>query len=254
MPVPYTTDYFRWMQQGSRRSAAEVVPLIIQLLRPRSIVDVGCGTGSWLAVFREHGVEDVVGIDGDYVDRNVLEIPTEKFVAFDLKNPLRLARRFDLAVSLEVAQNLPHECAETFVASLVGLAPAVLFSASIPHQGGLVHINQRWPAYWAAYFRARGYLPFDCLRPKLWQNDAVEWWYAQNTLLFIDQPHVKDYPLVHAALEGTLPLVHPKNYVRFAAGAIEDPRRMSLRRVLSALPYLAARAVASRMKRVFQRG
>jgi SAM-dependent methyltransferase len=254
MPVPYTTEYFRWMQQGSRRSAREVVPLVLELLRPRSIVDVGCGTGSWLAVFREHGIEDVLGIDGDYVDRRILEIPGEQVIAFDLKNALRLERRFDLAVSLEVAQNLPHECAETFVASLVDLAPAVLFSASIPHQGGLVHINQRWPAYWAAHFQARGYVAFDCLRPKVWQNDAVEWWYAQNMFLFIERRHVKNHPLLHAGLDGTLPLVHPKNYVRFAGAAMPDPRTMSLRWVLPALPHMAARAVARRMKRLFQRG
>lgn len=253
IPVPYTTEYYRWMQEGSRRSAREVVPLILEMLQPRRIVDVGCGTGSWLAVFKEHGVGDVLGIDG-YVDPSMLEIPAEQFVAFDLRNTLRLDRRFDLVVSLEVAQNLPPECAETFVGSLVGLAPAILFSASIPHQGGLVHVNQRWPAYWAAYFRARGYIAFDCLRPTIWQNDAVEWWYAQNMFLFIDQQNVKNYPSLPAAPNSTLPLVHPKNYLRFASrDSAADPRTMSLRGVLAALPHLATRAALRRVPRLFQK-
>jgi hypothetical protein len=60
--------------------------------------------GIWLAVFREHGIHDVLGVDGAYVDQKVLQIPREQFRAHDLGQPLRLDRQFDLALSLEVAE------------------------------------------------------------------------------------------------------------------------------------------------------
>jgi ribosomal protein L11 methylase PrmA len=61
----YTDAYYRALRDGARRSAEVVVPLVLRLTRLRSVLDVGCGRGTWLAVFRENGVEDVCGVDGD---------------------------------------------------------------------------------------------------------------------------------------------------------------------------------------------
>jgi 2-polyprenyl-3-methyl-5-hydroxy-6-metoxy-1,4-benzoquinol methylase len=156
---PYTNDYYDALREGARRSARVVVPLVLGLVPARSVIDVGCGRGTWLAVFRAHGVEEVRGVDGDYVDRGRLEIPADRFEAHDLTRPLRPAGRFDLAVSLEVAEHLPAEAADAFVGSLTLLAPVVLFSAAAPYQGGEGHVNERWPAYWAGRFAARGVRP-----------------------------------------------------------------------------------------------
>src|SRR5438046_10610902 len=99
----------------------------MKLTQPTSVVDLGCGIGTWLAVFAEHNVGDYVGIDGDYVDRSQLLIPPERFLSGDLSEPVELNRRFDLAVSLEVAEHLPAASARVLVASLTGLPPVVLF-------------------------------------------------------------------------------------------------------------------------------
>lgn len=94
--------------------------------------------GTWLSVFREKGVKDIVGIDGDYVDQNMLHIPEGAFIALDLTQPIKLNREFDLVVSLEVAEHLPIECAETFVETLTSLGAVILFSAAIPFQGAII--------------------------------------------------------------------------------------------------------------------
>ena len=122
--LPYTGEYYNALSEGARQSARVVVPLLLEFVRPRSVIDVGCGQGAWLSVFREHGVEDVWGVDGDYVERGRLAIPAERFLAHDLRQPLHLDRQFDLVVSLEVAEHLPAECAGEFVRSLAGLGPA----------------------------------------------------------------------------------------------------------------------------------
>jgi SAM-dependent methyltransferase len=214
----YNRDFYKAHESGSRRSAEQIVPLVLELIRPTSVVDVGSGTGTWLSVFNESGVlEFFLGVDGDWVDRNALEIPANSFLSSDLTKPLRIDRRFDLVVSLEVAEHLPIECAETFVDSLINLGDVILFSAAIPCQGGTNHVNEQWPDYWANLFKQKEYLAIDCIRHKVWQNDLVEWWYAQNTLFYIKRDSLEKYPLLKKEAEITasrnLSIVHPRLYL-----------------------------------------
>jgi len=213
----YDKNFFGQWRDGSLRSARQIVPLVIELVHPASVLDVGCGVGAWLSVFAEHGISELLGVDGDYVDREMLLIPSKKFVAHDLSLPLSLGRSFDLAVSLEVGEHLAAEAASTLVDSLVRHAPAVFFSAAVPFQGGGHHVNEQWPDYWASRFEDRGYLPVDCVRSRVWMNDEVEWWYAQNVLMFAQADYINAKPALLAAFDRTnaraLSIVHPKNYL-----------------------------------------
>lgn len=227
----YDDDFYRLIREGSRRSAEIVLSLVFALLRPNSIVDVGCGDGTWLVVARRLGIDEVLGVDGEYV-RPELQIPESSFVAADLRNPLRLARRFDLALSLEVAEHLPAESAEDHAESLASLAPAVLFSAAIPLQGGVNHLNEQWPEYWATLLERRGFSALDCVRSRVWRSVEIEWWYAQNTILYVQQDLLAEMPALAAERErhGGLPLslVHPRKYdtlVGWSTGVYHDPFR-----------------------------
>ncbi|MBD1827726.1 glycosyltransferase [Microcoleus vaginatus GB1-A2] len=217
--LSYTKNFYELIGEGTRSSAKEIVPLLLELMQPavpQSVVDVGCGTGSWLAAFQKLGIADCLGIDGDYVDRTILQIPLNQFQSADLKQPLQINRKFDLAISLEVAEHLPATCAENFVNSLTQLAPVILFSAAIPFQGGVEHVNEQWPQYWVYYFQKNGYAVIDCLRKKIWNNDKVEPWYAQNILIFAKQECLSKYPRLVNEYQNIdlnqLAIVHPKIY------------------------------------------
>ena len=213
----YAEDHSIASTNESLMSAREIVPFIMKSIAIDRVVDVGCGLGAWLSVFQEYGVGQVLGIDGDYVDLDRLKISPADFQPHDLTQPLNLDRSFDLAMSVEVAEHLDGEYAENFVDTLVALAPVVLFSAAIPDQPGEHHVNCQWPAYWAELFYQRGYVVFDHLRLKFWQNDKVSWWYAQNILLFVKQSLLPNYPQLTANFAySTLPpaaLVHPSLYL-----------------------------------------
>ncbi|MDO8391781.1 MAG: methyltransferase domain-containing protein [Actinomycetota bacterium] len=168
---------------GADPSATTIVPVVVDLLAPRSVVDVGCGTAAWAAAFVRCGVPDVVGVDAAYV-RPSLMIPPEQFIEAELAEPLCLGRKFDLAVSLEVAEHLPYAVGGTFVASLCEHADLVLFSAAPPGQGGIGHINMEWPSYWAGLFGQHGFRGADLFRARFWNDEAIMWWYRQNLLLF----------------------------------------------------------------------
>jgi SAM-dependent methyltransferase len=161
----------------------EVVPLVMNIVKPSSILDVGCGTGTWLKAFEEIGVSDYVGVDGDYVQRDSLQIPNDKFFPVDLCETWSLNRKFDLAISLEVAEHLPESIAHQFVATLVSHADTILFSAAVPGQGGQHHVNEQWPLYWQEKFCKHGFYFHDVIRPLIWDNEKVEWWYRQNIFL-----------------------------------------------------------------------
>jgi SAM-dependent methyltransferase len=190
----YSRQYYERLRCGVFDSAQVIVPIVLDLLDPASVVDVGCGTAEWAAAFKSCGVPRILGVDGDYIERRELAIAPEEFMAADLTKPLHINDRFDLALSLEVAEHLPAEYAETFVTTLTRLAPAVLFSAAIPHQGGEQHVNEQWPQYWAKRFGDQNYVAFDIVRPQVWTNRAVQWWYAQNTLLYVEQDYASQVP------------------------------------------------------------
>lgn len=216
-PLPYDAAFYSKLQSGSLSSARQVVPVLISLLEPRSVVDLGCGIGAWLTVFKENGVSDIQGIDGDHVDRKALLIPQDRFTARDLGRQLTLDRRFDLAVSLEVAEHIDASAAGTFIDSLTRLSDTIVFSAAIPLQGGEHHVNEQWPEYWRALFEARGYRLVDCLRPRFWSNQKVERWYRQNLLLYVKDEHLRATPALLAEYEknkdNVLSLVHPDVYL-----------------------------------------
>jgi SAM-dependent methyltransferase len=194
----YNSAFFEAQSRGSLRSARIVVPLVAQLVRPHSVVDVGCGVGTWLSEFKDHGVCRILGMDGDYVDPSSLMISRECFRTVDLNRPggmdEKVDEKFDLAVCLEVAEHLPRTSAEHLVGFLCRLAPVILFSAAMPMQGGTHHVNEQWPDYWAALFRRYHYGRIDAVRKFIWKNSDVEWWYRQNIFLFVHEGSISAYP------------------------------------------------------------
>ncbi len=213
----YNDKFYSDQQEGSFISAQKVISFINEVFHPNSVVDVGCGVGYWLKVWDEKfGVKDIFGIEGPYVNVNMLHV-SPKLVRFqDLKLPFEIDRRFDIAMSLEVAEHLPESCSDNFVQSLIKLSDIIIFSAAIIGQVGTYHINEQMPDYWANKFKRHNYIPIDYIRPKIWLNDEIDWWYRQNILIYIKQERLKDFPALQNAYELTAPdnllKIHPKLY------------------------------------------
>jgi SAM-dependent methyltransferase len=229
----YTAKFYERQVDGSSNSAAVVVPLLLSILPVKSVVDVGCGVAPWAAEFIANGVQDVWGIDGDYVDRSQLRIPADRFLARDLKNSLNIDRTFDLAVCLEVGEHLPDSRARGLVADLTSLAPCVAFSAAIPGQGGNAHINEQYLPYWVDLFKAQGYVGIDAIRPEVLGNPSVEWWYQQNMVLFVAPGH----PLLAKSYGKPQTIIHQELYEKARTSR-------SLRTVVRAFPGALGRSIS----------
>jgi SAM-dependent methyltransferase len=204
----YNAKFFAGQSDESARSAAHVIPLVKGFVQTTSVLDVGCGVGTWLAEWAGQGVDDIIGVDGDYVDPTALRIPADSFLSRDLERPLDLGRRFDLVSTLEVAEHISPAHSSDFIESLVRHGDVVLFSAAIPGQGGTNHINEQWPSYWADLFAAHHYQPIDAIRSVIWQDSEVSFWYRQNMLIFANAAGVERVSASNST--GALDLVHPE--------------------------------------------
>jgi SAM-dependent methyltransferase len=193
------------------------VPIIIEDFQPESVVDIGCGTGTWLSVFERYGIKSTFGVDGHHVDQRLLEFAEELFYSHDLREPLYLDRSFDVVLCLEVAEHLPVSYAETLIDSLVRLGDIIVFSAAIPFQGGRRHLNEQWPDYLVQLFRDRDFGVHDLLRGRIWRDPRVEPWYRQNILVYIRNTRREQVDVLSHQNErdyhAPIAIVHPELYL-----------------------------------------
>ncbi|MDB5407872.1 MAG: hypothetical protein JWL84_2784 [Rhodospirillales bacterium] len=247
----YDQRFYDSQKGESEYSAAQIVPFLVGTCNVRSVVDFGCGVGTWLRQFREAGVGETLGLDGEWVERDQLLIPGECFRPADLSAPLQLQRKFDIAISLEVAEHVAEVCARQFVANIVNAAPLVVFSAAVPFQGGTSHINEQWPEYWWLLFSEFGYDCFDVVRPRFWKRLDIAYYYVQNMLIFAS-PEAD--PAIRARLaampqfplrDGPLPLIRHDKFVadRSASETLSD---VSVKQLLRGGPGAIARALKRR--------
>ncbi len=212
--MAYDKSFYEEQSLGSRNSAKEVIPFLLNHFNIKSVVDLGCGLGTWLSIFEQHGITDIAGYDGDYVPREYLQIPQEAFHPVDLSTEIEFGRRYDLSMSLEVAEHISPLKAREFVGKLTSLSDIVMFSSAFPYQGGTGHVNENYPEYWALIFKEFGYTPIDIIRDNFWYNGMVCPWYRQNILIFIkEEVRAEKYPAIPTAVDKILTRIHPEMYL-----------------------------------------
>lgn len=171
----YTKEYADFVDHYSQDAAKAIIPLIIKPYGIKSVVDFGCGKKAFL---KATGLYDVVGVDQEYVDPDIIA---------DLNTPIDLKRKFDLVISLEVAEHLKPESADTFVDTLCSHGDLILFSASIPTGINPLHLNEQYWEYWISKFKSRGFYCEDFLRNAIWDNPKVAACYKNGLLMFIKE-------------------------------------------------------------------
>jgi hypothetical protein len=215
----YDKDFYERNKTNAKLKSVEIVLTeVFKIIPPcRSAVDFGCATGTWLNGLGKYNITDIRGYDGKWVDQSKLLIPKECFFEADFDKPIKIDRRFDLAISIEVAEHLQESSAESFVENITKSADFVLFSAAIPYQGGDNHVNEQWPEYWNKLFNRFGFVCIDSIRKKLWSNYDVLDFHRQNILLFVnmarmDEIHVP--PTDICTEHPPMSLIAPHSYLR----------------------------------------
>ena len=180
----YDEKFYKFIEQ-IKKDEEIIIPLMIRWISPKSIVDFGCGEGTWLEEALHYDCYmDVLGLDGDYVSKERLKILEDKFKAVDLREPISLNKKFDLAISTEVAEHIEEEFVDVYLDNITKASDQILFSAAIPGQGGTHHVNEQWQSYWIERFENRGFYCDYSVRNYFWNEDAISDWRKQNLLFF----------------------------------------------------------------------
>jgi SAM-dependent methyltransferase len=183
----YSEDFYEDQKDASLVSGMKYAKLLSTHYLPESVIDIGCGRGSWLKAFKHAGAHRLVGIDGPWIKQVDMPNGSIRFLSADLNIPLDTNRfgHFDLAISVEVAEHLEPDSAEFFVESLTKLSDIVIFGAAFTNQGGTNHLNEQLHSYWAQLFLKRDFQVFDFFREDVWGNKDIPFWYQQNTFLYV---------------------------------------------------------------------
>jgi SAM-dependent methyltransferase len=185
----YDTDYYlKDAELLTVPGALVITDSILSDLKPRKVVDVGCGAGTLLEVFRNRGCQ-VFGLE---YAKNALELCKKKNLdvqQFDLETmSLTHDRKFDVAISMEVAEHLREKSADHFVALLTSLSSLIVFTAAPPGQHGIDHVNEQPPSYWISRFQERGF-EYDETMSSRWKqaweaSGALAFYYHRNLMVF----------------------------------------------------------------------
>jgi SAM-dependent methyltransferase len=160
---------------------------ILELFRPASVIDVGCGSGGLLEGLSNGGNVRCVGIEFSKTGQTRCRRRGLDCQFGDLTKPLAIAPHYDLIICFELAEHLPARYADQLVENLTSGPSKLVFSAATPDQGGQEHVNEQPHDYWIRKFNARGFrydhLISDGIRAE-WTYRGVARWYASNVMVF----------------------------------------------------------------------
>lgn len=182
----YNVQYFEDIEDWSRDGADAMAATIRLEFNPRSVVDVGCGSGVLLQALARLGIS-VTGLDYSDAALNICRDRGLRVAKFDIESNLSVDVRSDLVVSTEVAEHLPDSCADKFVDLLTGVAPDILFTAATPGQSGNDHVNEQPHAYWIEKFAERGFVHDGERTDRIkagWAATRIASWYQRNLMIF----------------------------------------------------------------------
>jgi glycosyltransferase involved in cell wall biosynthesis len=149
-------------------------------INPKKVVDIGCGPGTYVYSLRDNNV-NAYGYDID--DRVDGKDYLKKLSLFEVND------KSDVVICLEVAEHIETELSDSIVDSIIRNVNddgMIIWTAAIPGQGGVGHINCQTKEYWEEKFISRGFYR-DCTI----ENNLLEYirsgshmgWFLQNLMV-----------------------------------------------------------------------
>lgn len=155
----YTERFFK-KRLKHREWQRHVGSVLCSVFKIQSVIDFGCGLGSFLEGFKEEGA--VVKGYEFYYDQAEKFIPENigLYILWgDITEPICENKQWDCTFSIEVAEHIPPECSDMFVKNLcVNSGRYVIMSAAPPGQGGVGHINCQPRILWIKRVESHGFL------------------------------------------------------------------------------------------------
>ncbi len=163
------------LEAGARASAQALLPDLLSRLAARSVLQVGCGTGAWLAVALDLGVDDVVGIDDTACPPEAMRVGRDRVQQVDFARGFDLGRRFDVVLCVDLVPRLPTSSFDALAAALVGHGDVVVVATASPGKEGRTSL--------ATSLACHGLLPI-ANWPAVPSRTQVAPWHARDLALY----------------------------------------------------------------------
>jgi len=157
--------------KAEHQYSPELAAMLVKLLDGKTVCDLGCGLGSYVAMLRSRGIE-AVGFDGN---PHTMEIAETRYVSVqDLSVPFRLPAPVDWVISFEVGEHIPREYEDVFLDNLTANASeGIVLSWAVPtaydNGGTMGHVNSRDNVYIIERLARRGWM-FDAKQTRAWRK------------------------------------------------------------------------------------
>ncbi|RJF78767.1 methyltransferase domain-containing protein [Rhodopseudomonas palustris] len=180
------------------QNARRCLSIVSDQIPFKSVIDFGCGIGAWLHAATDLGAEKVIGIEGDYIRNADTVVPQSLIETRDLATfETDWNKKFDVAMTIEVAEHLPEAAANGFVRMLTSASDVVIFSAARLNQTGLGHINEQPLGYWISKFDLLRYVPLEIFRPHLANVEGMYPWLRMNLIMLVQSKKLEELPHLH---------------------------------------------------------
>lgn len=201
----YPNKFYAQRESKTSYAARVILDILFNEFEINSAIDLGCGNGVWVTELERRGVSRTLGVDGPWVPRNLFLSQSDYLEHNFALEKFIIKERFDLVICLEMFEHIPHARSIELISTISSITDCVLFSAAVPNQGGNGHINEQYLSYWVKLFQNKGFYVNDTIRPKIWNDPAIPYWYRQNIVIFSRVECLTQF--------GPIDIIHPETLI-----------------------------------------
>jgi len=182
----YDDEFFQWHVTHARKYSMRTMDWYIQKYRPDSVVDFGCGIGSYLESAYDYDIK----IKGYEISLDAFRYTPEfirPYIEYRDCTEVINCGIFDTVISFETAEHIEPEGTNQFILNLVNATgKTLLFTAAPPGQEGTGHINCRTRDFWM--MELSDLLIYnDILTGEIseaWEKLGAPWYIVKNLMVF----------------------------------------------------------------------
>lgn len=192
----YDDSYFNMVDRTSGACAKIMAQSIVQILPPVNVIDVGCGTGNLISELEKKGAQ-VLGLEYAPAAIERCQAKGLEVVPFDITDSQYTQINFgtfSLAVSLEVAHQLPPHASNELVRFLCRHSDTVLFSS--PSCAMDRYPRSPFPReHWILRFEECNYCLDEALSQMFkekWTEAGTAFWFFRDPMIFRSRKQQND--------------------------------------------------------------
>jgi 2-polyprenyl-3-methyl-5-hydroxy-6-metoxy-1,4-benzoquinol methylase len=157
-------EFYSWHKKYTHNDSVKVGMELFKHFKPKSVIDFGCGIGSYLYAAKQCGIKKIKGLEiggnfaKEYTDESVREL-----IDFntDITKPISPGF-FDISMCIEVAEHVEMQGSSQLVKNIAKATKQFcIWSAAPPGQDGCGHVNCHEKEYWTNLFLLEDMKPSD---------------------------------------------------------------------------------------------